>query len=309
MAEVSVVIPTRNRWGFLSRTVRSVLAQEGVDLELIIVDDGSTDETPERLAAIDDARVHVLRNAESGGVARARNTGMAAARGEWIAWLDDDDLWGPRKLRAQLDAAASENGDFVWCDAVVINLDGRIVAFEPGPDADDFVARAHRRNPMPGGCSNAIARLGAVRAAGKFDESLHVVADWDYWLRLSEHARPAAVREPLVAYTVHTGNMVARDPGDPLEEFERFAAKHEPGPDGALFDRLAYADWVATGLRRSGRRLGGARLMLGTAVDQRSLKGAGLAFRALLGTWAVDLPRRRYRPKIPPRPSWLDGAL
>ena len=309
MAEVSVVIPTRNRWGFLSRTVRSVLAQDDVELELIIVDDGSTDETPERLAAIDDARVQILRNAESGGVARARNTGMAAARGEWIAWLDDDDLWAPRKLRAQLDAAESSRADFVWCDALVIDGDGKVVGLEPGPDPSEFASRVRTRNPMPGGCSSAMARRDAVHATGGFDESLHVVADWDYWIRLAAHARFAAVNKPLVAYTVHAGNMVLRDPGDAREEFERFAAKHEGGSADGHFDRVAYCDWVATGLRRGGRRLDAARLLLRAARDERRLKGVGLAARTLLGDWAVELPRRRWRSPTPPRPSWLDAAL
>ena len=309
MAEVSVVIPTRNRWGFLSRAVRSVLAQEGVDLELIVVDDGSTDETPGRLAAVNDSRVRVLRNGESGGVARARNTGMAAAKGEWIAWLDDDDLWAPHKLRGQLDAATSDRADFVWCDALVINSDGKVVGLEPGPDPSEFASRLRTRNPMPGGCSSAMARTEVVRAAGGFDESLHVVADWDYWIRLVAHARLAAIHEPLVAYTVHTGNMVLRDPGDAHEEFERFAAKHESRDGEATFDRVAYSDWVATGLRRGGRRLDAARLLLRAARDERRVKGVSLAARTLLGDWAVELPRRRYRAKIPSRPSWLDAAL
>jgi glycosyltransferase involved in cell wall biosynthesis len=303
--EVSVVIPTRNRWGFLSRTLEAVLRQEDVTFEVIVVDDGSTDETPQRLDAIEDPRLTVLRNDAGSGVARARNRGMSHATGAWIAWVDDDDFWAPRKLRTQIDAAVAAGADFVWAEALVISPDGRLVGFEPAPEPADFAGRMRWRNPMPGGCSNAIARAETVRAAGGFDESLHVVADWDYWIRLLDHGRGAVVHEPLLAYVVHTENMVLRESADVLDEFERFASKHEDG--GARFDRAAFCDWIAKGLRRAGRRREAARLFLRVAIAERSLKSLGLAIRVLLGEWAVELPRRRWKPVIPPRPEWLDA--
>jgi glycosyltransferase involved in cell wall biosynthesis len=278
-----------------------------VSVELIVVDDGSTDETAERLAALDAPLLTVLRNETSGGVARARNIGMAAARGAWIAWLDDDDFWAPHKLRRQIEAAGADDAGFVWSEALVIDPDGRLVGFEPAPDPADFARRIGWRNPMPGGCSNAIARAEAVHAAGGFDESLHVVADWDYWARLLPHTRATAVHEPLMAYVVHMENMVLRESADVFEEFERFAAKHEGAAGAARFDRPAFADWIAKGLRRAGRRREAARLFLRVGLRHRSLKSLGLAVRVLLGEWAVELPRRRWKPAIPPRPEWLDA--
>ena len=305
--EVSVVIPTRNRWGFLNRTLLTVLGQEDVSLEVIVVDDGSTDETAERLGEIPDPRLTVLRNDTGTGVARARNLGMSRATGAWIAWLDDDDFWAPHKLRTQLAAAGAARADFVWGEALVIAPDGRLVGFEPAPDPADFAGRMRWRNPMPGGCSNAIARAETVRAAGGFDESLHVVADWDYWIRLLDHGRAAAIHEPLLAYVVHTENMVLRESADVLDEFERFASKHEDGSGNTRFDRPAFCDWIAKGLRRAGRRREAARLFLRVGISERSPKSIGLAVRVLLGEWAVELPRRRWKPAIPPRPEWLDA--
>jgi GT2 family glycosyltransferase len=305
--EVTVVIPTRNRSAFLTRALGFALRQENVDLELVVVDDGSTDDTPRALSRLADPRLRVVRNEVGGSVARARNRGMAVARGEWIAWLDDDDLWAPRKLRAALEAAAAQGADFVWCAAFVVDTDGRVVGFEPAGTAEGFRAGVLTRNPMPGGCSTAMARAEAVHATGGFDEQFHAVADWDYWIRLLRHARAAALGEPLAAYVVHAENMVVRDPGDVWLEFERFAAKHERLGGSQRFDRIAYADWIATGLRRGGRRVEAARLFLRAAVAERSLKGLGLAARTLLGDWAVELPRRRWRPRPPERPDWLDA--
>jgi glycosyltransferase involved in cell wall biosynthesis len=108
MSDVSVVIPTFNRWPMLAEAVASVVTQNGVDFELIIVDDGSTDETPTRLANL--AReltaakhaIRILRTANRGPAA-ARNRGVAAAAAPYIAFLDSDDLWRPCKLRQQFE--------------------------------------------------------------------------------------------------------------------------------------------------------------------------------------------------------------
>ncbi len=309
MAEVSVVIPTHSRWPMLQRALTSARGQEDVELELIVVDDGSTDETPSALAAIDDPRLRVVRNETGGGPARARNRGMAEASGEWIAWLDDDDIWAPTKLRAQLDAAARTGAGFVWCSAFLIDGEGRTAGFEPAPAPDEFVRRVREWNPMPGGCSTAMARADAVRAAGEFDPALVFGEDWDYWIRILEHVRPAAVDEVLAAYVVHTGSTILRAHDTALESLERLAAKHRSEGEPDRFDRVAFCDWVATGLRREGRRVDAARLFARVAREERSLKAAGLAARTLLGDWAVELPRRRWRPPIPPRPAWLDAAV
>ena len=103
---VSVVIPTRDRWPLLATTLASALGQDGVALEVVVVDDGSATAAPV-VPPFDDPRVRIARNDRSLGVAGARNRGIEAARGEWIAFLDDDDVWAPAKLRRQLDAATA----------------------------------------------------------------------------------------------------------------------------------------------------------------------------------------------------------
>src|SRR5213079_1378023 len=122
MPDVSVIIPTRDRWELLSSlSLPSARGQQDLDLEVLVVDDGSTDGTENRLRAIGDPRLVVLRSKTSAGVAGARNRGIAVARGEWLAFLDDDDIWSPRKLRSQLDAAASREASFAYAGAVWVD--------------------------------------------------------------------------------------------------------------------------------------------------------------------------------------------
>jgi glycosyltransferase involved in cell wall biosynthesis len=301
--DVSVVIPTHDRWPLVARSVDSALAQEGVSVEVIAVDDGSSDATAAELGARGDPRLRVLRHQAAQGPAGARNSGMAVARGDWIAWLDDDDVWAPDKLRAQLGAAEREQADFVYCDAVLVDREGRVLGMERGPEPGSFAEQIRVHNVMPGGCSNLVARAGAVQRAGSFDPQLRVLADWDYWIRLAASGRPAAVHRPLVAYLLHESNMVVRDLGDVLAELETLQDKHP----GAELDVVSYCDWVAGGLRRGGRRWAAVRLFLRAARRYRSLKGLELAARVALGDWAVELPRSRRRQPVG-APEWLRRA-
>ena len=111
MPKVSVVLPTFERWPLLPRALSSVLEQTEADLEVLVIDDCSSDGTPARLAAVTDPRLRVLRQDPNQGVARARNRAIEEAHGEWIAFLDDDDFWAPTRLsehlRAIADAGAS----------------------------------------------------------------------------------------------------------------------------------------------------------------------------------------------------------
>ena len=109
--QISVVIPTHGRWPLLQRALQAALGQQDVEVEVVVVDDGSPDETAARLAQIDDARLRVVHHAVATGVSRARNDGIAAARAPWLAFLDDDDLWAPRKCADQLAAAHAGGRD------------------------------------------------------------------------------------------------------------------------------------------------------------------------------------------------------
>ena len=128
---VSVVIPTFDRAELVSAAAESVLAQTFADLEAIVVDDGSTDRTVARLAAIGDPRLTVIAAAHGGCVGAVRNRGVGAARGEWLAFLDSDDLWVPDKLEAQLAALDRSGADWCYADHGLIGAPRRAGSFVP----------------------------------------------------------------------------------------------------------------------------------------------------------------------------------
>jgi glycosyltransferase involved in cell wall biosynthesis len=204
-ATVSVVVSTHNRRELLLTTLRSVLTQEAVNLELIVVDDGSTDATADAVRRLNDERITLLRNEQPIRVAAARNMGAAAARGAWIAFLDDDDLWSPQKLARQLEAADTTNRNWVYAGVVEIDRSGVLIGGEPPPTPEALAETLTTKNVMPAGCSNVMVRADVFRSVGGFDEDLRHLADWALWLRLLHRGGPACVSLPLVAYRIHAG--------------------------------------------------------------------------------------------------------
>jgi glycosyltransferase involved in cell wall biosynthesis len=300
--EVTVVIPTRNRAPLLGGALSSALAQEEVDIEVIVVDDGSTDDTQARLAAIGDPRLHLLRHEASQGVARARNAALALAGGEWVAFLDDDDLWAPRKLRWQLDAAAAAGASFAYGAAIVVDDRKGVRQEVPAPPAGTIARDVLARNVIPGGCSNAIARAEVARAVGGFDESLAMLADWDLWIRLLQRCPAAACPQVVVAYRRHAATMLVQGEVDALAELETLVRKHGglTTAAGARMDRRALYRYFARAHRRRGRRAPAARLYARAAVSGRS---PGDAVRAL-AVLAAGSHLEARRPEGV-APSWL----
>ncbi|MEQ1438040.1 glycosyltransferase [Fontimonas sp. SYSU GA230001] len=198
MPAVSVVLPTYNRAASLGRAVRSVLQQSVRDLELIVVDDGSTDDTPRLLAAITDPRLRVVRQ-HNRGAAAARNAGIALATAEWLAFQDSDDEWLPDKLALQLDAARAAGGD------VGLVLAGYRSA-HPGMARDIRPRSAlHRGDPLPDLLDGWpiitptwLVRRALVQTLGGFDESLTCFEDWDLVFRLADCTRIAAIPGPVL---------------------------------------------------------------------------------------------------------------
>ncbi len=292
MPEVTVVIPTRDRWSVLAAFgLRAALAQEDVELEVVVVDDGSDTGVPADLAGGADRRVRVLRQAEPRGAAGARNAGIAVARGEWIAFLDDDDVWSPHKLRTQLEVARSDDADLVYAGVVVLDADASVLhADRPAPARPDDLLQ---RNTIPAGSSNVLARASSVRRVGGFDERLTYVSDWDLWIRLAAEGKVAVCPELLVGY-VRAGSGMHFSGSAAVGEMRYFAAKHHDA--GVELDPARFLRWIAAEDRLAGRRVAAASTYLRSGIAFRRPRHVLHALTTLLDVHALGARRpSRYR--------------
>jgi glycosyltransferase involved in cell wall biosynthesis len=193
---VSVVIPTHNRWPMIAEAVQSVLTQTFGDFELIVVDDGSIDNTA-RLLSSCDSRLQVLSQPHT-GVAAARNAGVARSRGKYIAFLDSDDLWSPAKLAIQADFM-EQNPEMHICQTEEIWI-RRGVRVNPKarhrkPSGDIFQRSLELCLVSP---SAVMMTKELFYLAGGFDEWFPVCEDYDLWLRIAVGHPVFLIESPLV---------------------------------------------------------------------------------------------------------------
>jgi glycosyltransferase involved in cell wall biosynthesis len=283
--DVSVVIPTLNRWDELARLgLRAALSQKAVNVEAIVVDDGS-DTQPPTSPPFDDPRVRLIRHETNLGVAAARNTGMEAARGAWIAFLDDDDIWAPRKLISVVRAVDRAGADFGYSSVIVTDSALSPVRVMPAAPSRGLRDALLRRNVIPSGASNVVARASLLTRAGSFDNELSTAADWEMWLRLSDAGRAEAVAEPLVAY--RSSSWVVENESRHRLDYERLAAKH---PEVTV-DLLIHERWVADSFWLDGRRVAGLRKHAAAWLRHGDLKSLAKAARSLLSGRRRDLTR------------------
>ena len=203
---VSVVIPAYNAMRYLPQTVASVLAQTFGDFEVLIVDDGSQDDTAGWAAAHPDARVRLVAR-PNGGAAAARNTGVQHAAGEYVAFLDADDLWQPTKLEQQV-ARADADPEVGLVDCWISYIDGEgepIGKVMTQHLEGDVWAHMVEYNLVRCG-STPLVRRRLFDEVGSFDEGFRYAEDWEMWIRITARYKFAVVKEPLVAYRQHANN-------------------------------------------------------------------------------------------------------
>lgn len=205
---ISVVIPNYNYAHYLPQTIESVLSQSYPRVEIIVVDDGSKDESTTIVEKYGE-RVRLVRQ-QNQGVAIARNRGVAEASGEFVAFLDADDLWLPTKLERQVERFQNEPDlGLVHCGVEEIDESGahlrtRLDGLE-GQVATDLLL--FKRAVILGGGSALMVAREVFKTIGGFDVRLSTSADWDFFYRIAARHRVGFVREVLVRYRMHGANM------------------------------------------------------------------------------------------------------
>jgi glycosyltransferase involved in cell wall biosynthesis len=283
---VSVVVPCFNASAYISATLRSVVAQAGVALEIIVVDDGSSDDSA-AVVSRDFPQVRLLTQTNA-GVAKARNTGIRAARGDWIAFVDADDLWLPGKLAAQFAAMARHPGCLMSYTAWQV---WPSMEAEPSPQwLNELQAQFDETSRWQGATgwlypellldcvvwtSTVLMHRQVLDQTGLFDTDLRIGEDYDLWLRCSRVTRIERVAHPYALYRHHPASITK---SAPTKNYRSLVIQRAldtwgfTGPDGREADHGA----VQRGLAKSWSDHAAAQLNAGLADAARASARAAL---------------------------------
>ena len=296
---VSVVIPAYNRAASIRGAIESVLRQTWQDFELLIVDDGSTDATRAEAAKVADPRIRLIATPHNMGAAGARNTGVAEARGTWIAFQDSDDEWLPTKLAKQMARLTAPGGSYLgaYCGLLTLGgLDDRPgdrlrLRYRPDPGitpADgDILAPLLNGNMIS--TQTLVVRRDIFHALGAFDEDTTPIEDWDFVIRLAQRGPIAFVDEPLV-HQRFSANSITRNLERTLRSRQRLLEKNM-----AVYARhsaiLARQYFVLAGGHRRAGNLAEARRYLALARRTDPARARHWAMAFYLSARSL-LPRR-----------------
>lgn len=300
--KVSVLLPVRNGEPYFEAALASILAQEGVDFEVIVVDDGSTDGTPALLQACSDPRLRVIRR-EGGGLVAALNAALAEARGEYCARMDADDIAMPGRFAAQVAALdAAPDAALVHGAAVVIDEADNVIGAIPAPPIDQDRRRAILLCEEVGPPiihPTVTMRRSLLAAVGGYRESPSC-EDHDLWLRLVEHGRFVALQQPLLRYRQHgqgiSRQRIAEQALSNLTNCVAARWRAETGIDLMFDDPETWASLRQKAAKLAEGFLGGfeAARQLRVALRQHRVASAAKAGLALLGSGRVWLLFDRY---------------
>jgi len=298
MPRVSIILNIRNGAAFLGEALDSVLTQTFGDWELIAWDDRSTDESASIVAGYRDPRIRYFLSPQETPLGQARDLALRQATGEWLAFLDQDDLWLPQKLEQQL-ALADPGVGIVY---------GRAVLFDARRGELRDYDYAHEFQPLPEGnifpllfrdacfiaMSSAMLRRSAVEETGGIPESIQVVPDYYLYVAISRRWQARAVQQVVCRYRIHSGSMSAsrehqlRLQSEPLSIVNRWA--QEVDPRIVAYRRMSYSTALALEEMRDPRSAG--------AGFRRMLRDGSLRWlfsRPLVRAWRA-MRRRIWRP-------------
>ena len=328
-AELTAVVTTRNRLDTLRQALWSVLHQRGLDLRVVVVDNGSSDGTPQFLASLDDPRIDVVRNEEPSpgrpdGVSTSRNLGLARVTTRWLAYCDDDDLWAPGKSAAHLQALKDAPGcRWAVAGAVLVDGDLQVIGHRRLTSTDDLLARLLEHNIVPATGSGVLFETELLRELGGYDEGLEVSEDWDLCIRAAQRAPAAVADGPHVAYRIRPGTL-SSDSEKMRVSLDLIRQRYEDLREqlGVRSDLATYERYLADQDLKAHRRLPAARRFSRLAVmrrDPKELARAALALAApsYLDRRGDERARRRvpadwvaqtlsWLPEVPPSPDRAD---
>jgi glycosyltransferase involved in cell wall biosynthesis len=294
----------------LRTALASALAQPNV-VQVVVVDDASSDATSAELALLQDSRVTVVRNDEPAGVAAARNLGLSQVTAPWVAFLDDDDAWGPGHVAGMLDAwrrsgVGPDRIGIVYSGYLVTTPDRRVVSVREA-GGQDWLPHGLEEENVIGTPSCALLWREAVVEAGGFDERLAIVADWDLWVRVLAERRAVHCPEYLVGYMHHGGNM--HFDGDRLvRELVALQRKHgwkpRPGSVGPRGERVPL--YIASAYRAGGRRFRAAWWYLRSFRVRGHGRDLARAAGMMLGERMIERSGLKRPPPVDPSlGGWL----
>ena len=313
LPSVSVVIPTYNYGRFIGEAIESALSQTHAPLELIVVDDGSTDNTCEVLKQYAGQVQYISQKNQ--GPSAARNKGILAARGEWIAFLDADDLWFEDKLLLQMECALANPQV-----CIIGALNSNVVCVPDGADSAasmfTLLSTPDLLGGLPFGTSSVVARKRELVSAGLFNESRRYVEDRELWLKLTLLGAGARVNRPLWSYRAHAqqANSNSKRMADNyvivLDEF------FEANPQFKKYRSFAYAYYEydsAMSYQEGGRTLTALIHLLRSYIrfpiplyrrrSENRFMRSTLLMKLLLGQRGFNMLRRVARPLRTKRPA------
>jgi glycosyltransferase involved in cell wall biosynthesis len=248
---VSVIIPTYDRAHLIGRSIQSVLDQTYHDFEIIVIDDGSIDNTEDIVKTFKDKRIIYIKHDTNKGAAAARNTGIEASRGKYMAFQDSDDEWLPEKLEKQMNVfkTAQPEVGVVYTDMLKIGENGRTEYLHSAQVTNKNLIDSETNNYQAWGLTvgTSIIRKDCFDAIGLFNENFPRHEDLELFIRLSKHYSFVHIKEPLVKYYVTPGcmssntnslvtahNLLIEKYSDEMKNHRRFLAKQYCGVGIAL---------------------------------------------------------------------------
>lgn len=201
LSKVSIILPTYNGAKYIRQSIGSCLDQTHKNIELIIIDDGSTDETPQIIQSYQDKRIKYIRHKKNKGLPRALNTGFAKATGEYLTWTSDDNYYAKDAIEKMLSFLKNQHCEFVYCDFYKFN-ENKISnkKFITSPDSPDL-----KNNNFIGPCF--LYSVKVKETIGDYHPDTELAEDYDYWIRISKKFPIAHLKEPLYFYRIHKKSL------------------------------------------------------------------------------------------------------